>query len=57
MAGDYDYLVRVEAKDGPDYERIHSDQLSRLPGVTRIRSSFAIRRVVSTDNWRPEELR
>jgi DNA-binding Lrp family transcriptional regulator len=46
MTGDYDYLVRVEAADPADYERIHRDQLARLPGVARIRTSFAIRRVV-----------
>jgi DNA-binding Lrp family transcriptional regulator len=46
MTGDYDYLVRVEANDPADYERIHRDQLARLPGVARIRTSFAIRRVV-----------
>jgi DNA-binding Lrp family transcriptional regulator len=46
MTGDYDYLVRVEAADPADYERIHRDELARLPGVARIRTSFAIRRVV-----------
>ena len=46
MTGDYDYLVRVEANDPADYERIHRDQLARLPGVARIRTSFAIRRVI-----------
>ncbi len=46
MTGDYDYLVRVEAADPADYERIHRDQLARLPGVARIRTSFAIRRVI-----------
>jgi DNA-binding Lrp family transcriptional regulator len=46
MTGDYDYLVRVEAESPGDYERIHRDQLARLPGVTRIRSAFAIRNVI-----------
>ncbi|MDE2516882.1 MAG: Lrp/AsnC family transcriptional regulator [Rhodospirillales bacterium] len=44
--GDYDYLVRVETRDPGGYEAIHRDQLSRLPGIARIRSSFAIRRVL-----------
>jgi DNA-binding Lrp family transcriptional regulator len=48
MTGDYDYLVRVEAADPADYERIHRDQLARLPGVARIRTSFAIRRVIGS---------
>ena len=46
MTGMSDYLLRVEARDAADYERIHKDALSRLPGVARIQSSFAIRNVV-----------
>ncbi len=45
MSGPSDYLLRVEARDTAEYERIHSEQLSRLPGVSRVKSSFAIRRV------------
>lgn len=45
MSGSSDYLLRVEARDTADYERIHTEQLSRLPGVARVRSSFAIRKV------------
>lgn len=43
MAGQSDYLLRVEVADMADFERIHKSQLSRLPGVTGIRSNFAIR--------------
>lgn len=46
MTGMSDYLLRVEARDAADYERIHKDALSRMPGVARIQSSFAIRSVV-----------
>ena len=46
MSGEYDYLLRIAAKDLEDYERIHKEVLSRLPGVARIRSSFAIRTIV-----------
>jgi Lrp/AsnC family transcriptional regulator, leucine-responsive regulatory protein len=45
MAGDCDYLLRVVVGSTEDYERLHRD-LSRLAGVSRIRSSFAMRRVV-----------
>lgn len=45
MTGDSDYLLRVEARNPADYERIHKEVLSRMPGVARIQSSFAIRRV------------
>jgi DNA-binding Lrp family transcriptional regulator len=44
MSGESDYLVRVVARDAPDYEHIHRT-LSKLPGVHRLRSSFALRQV------------
>ena len=46
MTGEEDYLLHLEVEGPGDYERIHKDILSRLPGVTRINSSFAIRTVV-----------
>lgn len=46
MTGMADYLVRVEVEDAAAYERLHRETLSRLPGVARIQSSFAIRTVV-----------
>ncbi|MBL8328062.1 MAG: Lrp/AsnC family transcriptional regulator [Rubrivivax sp.] len=45
MAGEYDYLLRVSVADSADYERLHRKQLTTLPGVARIRSHFALRRV------------
>ncbi len=45
MSGDYDYLLRVVVADASDYERIHHEQLTTLPGVARVRSSFALRAV------------
>jgi Lrp/AsnC family leucine-responsive transcriptional regulator len=45
MAGDADYVVQILCADVADYERIHRTYLSRLPGVTRLRSSFALRTV------------
>ncbi|MEO1197626.1 MAG: Lrp/AsnC family transcriptional regulator [Pseudomonadota bacterium] len=47
MAGDYDYLLRVAARDLDDYERLHREHLSRLPHVARIHSNFALRKVVN----------
>lgn len=46
MSGEYDYLLRIVAKDLQDYERIHKEWLSAMPHVTRIHSSFALREVV-----------
>ncbi|MBQ8101906.1 MAG: Lrp/AsnC family transcriptional regulator [Afipia sp.] len=46
MSGNDDYLVQVQARDMEDYERIHKQHLSRMPGVARLHSSFAMRSVV-----------
>ena len=46
MSGDADYLLRVIVNDARDYERIHSQHLTRLPGVDRVHSSFALRTVI-----------
>jgi DNA-binding Lrp family transcriptional regulator len=45
MTGDYDYTVRVVVADTADFERVHSKHLTRLPGVARVHSSFALRTV------------
>lgn len=46
MSGEYDYIVRIAARDLADYERIHRDWLTAMPHVTRINSSFALREVI-----------
>jgi len=45
MSGNADYLLRVAASDLEQYDRIHRDCLARLPGVSAMRSAFAIRRI------------
>lgn len=50
MSGEYDYILRVVAKDLADYERIHRDWLSSLPHVAKINSSFALREVIDRSN-------
>ncbi len=47
MSGEDDYIITVLARDLADFERIHKEQLSRLPGVARLRSSFVLREVAS----------
>ncbi|GBR09843.1 Lrp/AsnC family transcriptional regulator [Acetobacter oeni] len=42
MTGSADYLLRIEAKDIADFERTHKEALSRLSGVARIQSHFAL---------------
>lgn len=46
MSGSDDYLIVLLVRDLPDYERVHKTQLSRLPHLSRIQSSFAMREVV-----------
>ena len=48
MSGDYDSLLRVVVANASDYERIHHQHLTRLPGVARVRSSFALRTVTKS---------
>ncbi|MDP9136828.1 MAG: Lrp/AsnC family transcriptional regulator [Pseudomonadota bacterium] len=45
MSGQFDYLLRIAAADAADYERIHRQRISRLPGIQRIQSSLALRTV------------
>ena len=45
MAGNFDYLVHVAVQDVGDYEILHRTHLAQLPGVARVRSSFALRPV------------
>jgi DNA-binding Lrp family transcriptional regulator len=47
MSGQDDYLIIVLARDLADFERLHKEQLSRLPGVSRLHSSFVLREVAS----------
>ena len=48
MAGKFDYLLKVVARDGDDFAQIHRRSLARLPGVAQMQSSFALRTVFKT---------
>lgn len=45
MSGDADYILRVAVSDATDYERLHMDVLTALPGVSQIKSNFSLRTV------------
>ncbi|MBI3068218.1 MAG: Lrp/AsnC family transcriptional regulator [Betaproteobacteria bacterium] len=45
MTGDSDYLLRVVVPDVQSLERFIVDYLARIPGVSNIRSSFALKQV------------
>jgi Lrp/AsnC family transcriptional regulator, leucine-responsive regulatory protein len=46
MTGSSDYLLRMVARDVEDLERLHAQRLTRIPGVSRVTSSIAMRTVV-----------
>jgi Lrp/AsnC family transcriptional regulator, leucine-responsive regulatory protein len=46
MSGDADYLIRVLVPDVQALERLIVDELTRIPGVSNIRSSFALKQVM-----------
>lgn len=48
MTGEFDYLLRVVVKNMADFERLHKESLTRLPGVARVNSSVSIRTVRKT---------
>ena len=48
MTGEFDYLLRVVVRDMADFERLHNEALTRLPGVARVNSSVAIRTVTKS---------
>lgn len=45
MTGDSDYLLRVVVADVTAYERFLKDHLTRVSGVSSIKSSFALNQV------------
>ena len=48
MTGEFDYLLHLVVANMADFERLHNDSLTQLPGVARVNSSFAIRTVQKT---------
>ena len=45
MTGDSDYLIRVAVADISALERFILEQLTPIPGIEKIRSSFALKQV------------
>lgn len=45
MTGDSDYMLRVVVSDVPAVQHFIVDRLSKVPGVSNIRSSFALQQV------------
>lgn len=47
MSGTDDYLVTVRTRDLSHFAEVHREELSLLPGVTRMESGFVLREVVA----------
>ncbi|MGK7752752.1 MULTISPECIES: Lrp/AsnC family transcriptional regulator [unclassified Roseovarius] len=47
-AGTADYILKLVVEDTEDFARIHRQYLTRLPGVSTMQSSFALRTVLQT---------
>lgn len=43
VSGDYDFLLKIIAKDMHDYERIVRDQLASIKSLAKIHSCFVLR--------------
>ena len=48
LAGQADYLLRVVYNGAEDLERLHTEVLTRLPGLMRVQSIFTLRTVKRT---------
>jgi len=45
-AGEFDYVLKIRAGDIKDFNRLHGEQLLRLPGVRQTRTFFVMKEVV-----------
>ena len=48
MAGEYDYLMRVQVADMKRYDDFYKSLVNRVPGLSDVTSSFAMEQIKST---------
>lgn len=46
VAGDFDYFLKIRARDIADFNRLHGERLISLPGVRQTRTFFVMKEVV-----------
>ena len=46
VAGDFDFFLKIRVRDIADFNRLHGEQLIRLPGVRQTRTFFVMKEVV-----------
>jgi DNA-binding Lrp family transcriptional regulator len=51
VTGEFDYFMLVRTRDSDSFNRLHAEQLLRLPGVRQIRSFIALKQVLSTTQF------
>ncbi len=49
LAGESDYLLKVQIPDGDSFERVHREILSVLPGVLKLVTQLTLRTLVAED--------
>lgn len=47
VAGDFDYFLKVRARDITDFNRLHRERLLTLPDVRQLRSFFVLKEVIN----------
>lgn len=50
MAGNFDYILRVAARDLTDFEHVHRHRIAELPHVSRAISNFAMKKILLRDS-------
>ncbi|KVE26446.1 AsnC family transcriptional regulator [Burkholderia singularis] len=48
MAGSYDYLLRVTAKDLDDYQRFQMETLTKIDGIRNVETEIPLKRIKQT---------
>jgi len=51
ITGEFDYFMIVRTRDNESFNRLHAEQLLRLPGVRQIRSFIGLKQVLSTTQF------
>ncbi len=46
VAGDFDYFLKIRARDIADFKQLHGEQLIALPGVRQTRTFFVMKEVI-----------
>lgn len=46
VAGDFDFFLKIRARDISDFNRLHGERLIALPGVRQTRTFFVMKEVI-----------